>query len=168
MIKNILVDRMRGEADWTLSQFHFDGIKKGVGVEDEYRLIKVKGETRIPDGIYKMGLRVSPKFSSSYYRDDEGNLISSKDRKTPEQSAKYHTAHEMIWVLNVPGFEFVLWHWGNTDDDTDGCYIVGSVFGALGTQKGVAYSRAKYVEIYPELWRSIKAGEVDVEYRSAA
>ncbi len=165
MIKKVLVARQPSAPDWTLSEFYFDGIKKGVGVEDEYRAVKVKGETRVPEGSYPLGMRVSPKFSSSYYRDDEGNLISAKDRISTAQRTKYHTQHEMIWVQNVPNFDFILLHWGNTDDDTDGCYCVGSTFAPFGVQKGVAGSRAKYMEIYPELWRAVKAGGVSIQYK---
>ncbi len=162
----VTVLRQPSEADWTLSSFLFDDKQMGVGVEDEKREVKVKGETRIPEGVYKMDLRVSPKFSYSYYRDDDGNLIETKARTTIELQNKYHTAHEMIWVKDVPDFEFILWHWGNTDDDTDGCYIVGSTFGVIDKQKAVLASRDKYKEVYPILFKAIKKGGVTVEYKS--
>lgn len=172
-VSNVLVLRNPSTPDWTLSNFYFDGKEKGKGVEDEKRAIKKKGETCISLGIYNFGLRFSPKFSKEYYRDDEGNLILAKERKTPEQIAKYHTMHEMLWVLNVKDFEFILWHWGNTDEDTDGCYIVGSVFGKTKGKDGVLNSRKKYTEIYPILFRSIKEAEkagkfVTVEYKEVA
>lgn len=169
-IKKVLVLRQPSKLDWTLSDFYFDAFRMGVGVEDEKRETKVHGETRIPNGIYNLGLRNSPKFSNSYFRDDEGNLISAKERKTPEQIAMYHTPHEMIWVMDVPGFEYILWHWGNTDLDTHGCYIVGSVFGSSNGRDGVTNSRKKYTEIYPILWRSIRETKtgVTVEYKEAA
>lgn len=157
-VEIITVNRMKSEPDWTLSKFLFDGKEKGVGVEDEKREVKVKGETRIWAGSYIMGLRTSPKFSKSYYRNDKGELIHATDRILPEQIAEYHTAHEMIWVMNVLNFEFILWHWGNTAKDTEGCYIVGSVFGKVGSQRAVLNSRKKYMEIYPIIWRSIKEG----------
>jgi hypothetical protein len=164
-ISNVLVLRKPSEPDWTLSRFFFDGKEKGVGVEDEKREVKVHGETCIPCDTYDMGLRNSPKFSHFFYRDDEGNLLEEKMRVTKENKAKYHTPHELVWVMNVPGFEFILWHWGNSDDDTHGCYIVGSIFGTITDQKGVLASKMKYKEIYPILWRSIKAGKVTVEYK---
>lgn len=159
----IIVERFDSEKDWTLSEFFIDNIKKGLGVEDEKRSVKVKGETRIPAGIYELGLRQSPKFSSSYYVDKDGNLSQIK-------SDRFARAHELIWVKDIPGFEFVLWHWGNTDDDTDGCYIVGSSTSTFNGQKGVGGSRAKYVEIYPIIWKMIKEAQekgkkIYVEYR---
>lgn len=162
----IFVDRLPSEKDWTLSNFLSNDLAiSGVGVEDEKRGTKVKGETCIANGTYPLALRHSPKFSSSYFRDDDGFILSAKERTTPELKARYHTAHEMIWVTGVKDFEYILWHWGNTDDDTDGCYIVGSVFAPIKAQKGVANSRKKYVEIYPKIWNAIKSRGVEVTYR---
>lgn len=172
-VSNVTVIRKPSAKDWTLSTFQFDGIQKGVGCEDEKRAVKVKGETCIACGLYFFDLRHSPKFSGSYFRDDNGNLILAKERITPEQKAKFHTAHEMLWVRDPKDFEFILWHWGNDDDDTDGCYLVGSVFGKSKGQDGILNSRKKYTEIYPILWRSIQAGKkigkrVSVLYKEAA
>lgn len=165
-ILKVLVLRQPSLIDCTLSNFYFDGKEKGKGVEDEKREVKLRGETCIPDGKYTFGLRPSPRFSKEYYRDDEGNLIRAKHRTTEALKAKYHTMHEMVWVLNVPNFQYILWHWGNTDDDTDGCYIVGSVFATIHGQKGVGASRKKYEEIYPILYRAIKGAGATVEYRT--
>lgn len=164
-IFRVTVLRDESEADWTLSDFHFNGVHKGVGVEDEKREVKIKGETRIANDLYDMELRYSPKFSNSYLRDDNGNIKRSKYVKTDEDKAKYHTPHEMIWVRHVVNFQYILWHWGNTDDDTGGCYCVGTSKGVFGKQKGVTESRKKYEEIYPILWRAIKEGKVTVEYK---
>ena len=166
-MKKITVERQTSAKDWTLSKFFSDdGLVTGVGVEDEMRAVKVKGETCIPNGIYDLDLRHSPKFSESYYRDGNGNIISSKDRhSSADLQNKYKYPHELIWVKNVPNFEFVLWHWGNTDDDTEGCYIVGSSIGKIKEQDGVLNSRNKYVEIYPIIWRAINGGKVQVEYK---
>jgi hypothetical protein len=161
------VERYPSEADWTLSEFFLKSGNKGVGVEDESRIEKgekkIKGETRIQNGIYEFGLRVSPAFSKEYFRDDSGFLSKTK-------SDRFYNPHEMIWVMNVPLFEFILWHWGNTDDDTNGCYIVGSRFETFTGQRGVAESRIKYLEIYPVLWKAIKEAwrkgeKVYVEYK---
>lgn len=162
----VLVLRKPSEPDWTLSKFYFDGIEKGVGVEDEKRAIKVKGETCIPEGKYELGTRISPHFSPHFYRDDHGSLLEDSMRVTEENKIKYHTPHEMMWVMNVPLFEYILWHWGNTDDDTAGCYIVGSMYGNVKGEKGVLASKMKYKEIYPLLFQALQAGKVTIEYKS--
>ena len=165
-MKLITVNRQPNTSDWTLSKFiSDDGLISGVGVEDEKRDVKIKGETRIPAGIYDLDLRLSPRFTKEYARDENGNLILVSKRTTEELKKRYAFPHELIWVKDVPGFEFILWHWGNTDDDTDGCYIVGSVFGNINGQGAVLNSRQKYMEIYPVIWRAIMAGKVQVEYK---
>lgn len=165
MLKEIFVNRQKGMPDWTLSTFNSDdNTVKGVGVEDEKRLVKVHGETRIDAGRYPLILTYSPKFSKEYFRDDEGNLILSKDRITQELKNRYHVEHEALTLQGVLNFTRVLWHFGNTDDDTEGCYVVGSVFGKSKGQDGVLNSRKKYTEIYPIIWRAIKAGLVHVNY----
>lgn len=148
----IVVERYEPEPDWMLSDFYIDGYLKGVGVEDEKRDQKVKGETAVDNGIYPLDLRYSPKFSKSYYRDENGYL-------NPTKTDRFNVEHEMIWVRDTPRHEFVLWHWGNTDDDTDACYIVGSTFATFGTQKGVAGSRKKYTDIYPIIFQKIRANQ---------
>ncbi len=172
MDKKIIVNRQKGEKDWTLSTFESDNKSfSGVGVEDEFRAEKVFGETRIDKGEYKILLAFSPKFSPHFYRDDLGNLLPAKEREagTPEIKAKYHTAHEGIVLLNVPKFSGVMVHWGATDIDTHGCYIVGGAFGMVGTRKGVLNSRKKYMEIYPHIFRAYqkaKAGKytISIQY----
>ena len=166
-MKQITVIRQKGQKDWTLSNFNSDDNSiKGVGVEDEYRAVKVHSETRIPQGTYQLELVKSPRFSPEYYRDEKGNLISSKDWAIakPEVKAIFNIQHEAIHVMNVPNFTSILWHFGNTDLDSSGCYIVGSVFGKTKGRDGVLNSRKKYTEIYPIIFRAIKAGIVKVTY----
>lgn len=152
MIPDITVLRTVYASDWTLSTFSITGGIKGVGVEDERRDVKVKGETCIPAGVYELDLRDSPKFSKSYYVDKDGILSQVKNER-------FNKPHQLIWVKDVPNFEFVLWHWGNTDDDTDACYLVGTSFAMFGAQKGVSGSRAKYAEVYPVIWKIIQENE---------
>jgi len=164
---NIIVNRQKSQKDWTLSTFNADDNSfKGVGVEDEKRDIKVFGETRIGAGTYELELVNSPKFSHEYYRDANGNLMLAKDwnLSKPEIKGIFKWKHELIHVKNVANFESILWHWGNTDLDTYGCYIVGSVFGKTKGRDGVLNSRKKYTEIYPIIFRAIKKGIVKVTY----
>lgn len=166
-MKEIFVNRNKGAADWTLSTFESDDkTVKGVGVEDEFRTVKIKGETRIDAGRYLLALTNSPKFSHEYYRDENGEIISTKEWKaaTKEIQTRYAWPHELITVTGVKNFDRILWHWGNTDLDTDGCYVVGSVFGKTGNRDGVINSRKKYTEIYPFIWRALRAGSVHVNY----
>lgn len=163
MTPQITVERFPSAPDWTLSEFFINGVKKGVGVEDEKRDVKVFGETRIKNKVYELDLVYSPKFSNSYFMDVNGNLSTTKDNR-------FTAPHLLIHVMNVDEFGHVLWHWGNTDLDTNACYIVGSYFAYFKDREGVAGSRVKYVEIYPIIYQLItnnrlKGIKTFVEYK---
>lgn len=152
--------------DYTLSNFSVMGQPAGVGIEDAdgddnkdgvlSTAEKEYGITRIPRGKYEIELSFSPKFSWEYYRDDDGNLIAAAKRTTADLKKKYHTPHELVHVLGVPGFLRILWHWGNTVLDTLGCYIVGTRFGWRNKKRAVLESRAKYTQAYPLIFRAIR------------
>jgi hypothetical protein len=81
------------------------GITSSTSLEDISRK-KVYGQTAIPTGTYKVNLNVvSPKFKDRSWAKPYGG-------KVPR-------------LMNVPGFEGVLIHPGNTDSDTSGCILVG-------------------------------------------
>lgn len=167
----IRIERHIKEPTHTFSRFLFDGKFKykgqeylftnqfrGVGIEDPIRDTKIHGKTAIPAGVYPLTLTNSPKFSGTYFRNEEGLIIQSNERETPAMALEYPTRHELVLINNIPNYSRVLIHWGNTVNDTEGCYIVGST---IGTSKGlpaVLSSRRKYVEIYPILYRAIKSG----------
>lgn len=166
----ITVLRQRSQPDWTLSNFIVNGlngvVKKGVGVEDEKRDLKVHGETRIPNGIYEIEFVNSPKFTKYFFMDKDGYLNETK-------TDRFNTPHLLLHVKDVQGFGNILWHWGNTDDQTDGCYLVGTDFATFDKQKGVSASKNKYLDVYPviyQLYRKNKAEGIKtyVEYKDAA
>ena len=108
-------------------------------LEDEKRDKKVLGETRIPDGVYQLGLRKVGGFNSRY-------------------SIRFEDFHAgMIEVKDVPNFKYVLLHCGNSDEDTGACLLLGDSQennviisdGFIG-KSAQAYSRV-YLKILPEL-----------------
>jgi len=112
-------------------------------LEDEYRETKVMSETRIPAGTYKITLRKVGGFHGRY-------------------EAKYGEMHKgMLWVRDVPGFEYILIHTGNTDEHTAGCLLVGdsqqnNIIKADGF---IGSSTAAYKRIYPPIAAALEAGE---------
>lgn len=70
----------------------------------------------------------------------------------------------MLWVRDVPGFEYILIHTGNTDEHTSGCLIVGNssdIKGFIGSSVN-AYKRT-----YPSIAQALENGEeVTIEYKS--
>lgn len=136
----LVVERFLFEKDCTVGRLYIDGVMKCFTMEDEIRAVKVKGETAIPYGTYELGMRYSPKF-------------------TPRHG------HEMLWVKNVPGFEYILIHPGNTDDDTDGCLLLGDKIGIVKAQTAVINSVATYKEIYPIISKHLElGGTATIEY----
>lgn len=80
------------------------------GLEDQKQFNgKVMGETRIPEGEYELELR------------EEMTPLTEKYR------TRFHWFTYHIQIKNVPNFRFIYIHIGNTDDDTDGCVLLGDV-----------------------------------------
>lgn len=73
---------------------------------DELKKMKVYGRTAIPTGIYRVSLRtVSEKFRNKAWARPYGGRLPR--------------------LLDVPAYEGVLIHVGNTPEDTLGCILVG-------------------------------------------
>jgi hypothetical protein len=119
-------------------------------LEDEQRDVKVWGETRIPAGIYKLGLRTEGGFHNRYLS---------------RYGADFHKG--MIHVLDVPGFEWILWHSGNTDENTAGCLLLGNTqtSNLIAKDGFIGSSRDAYKLVYPRVLSAIESGlDVEVEY----
>lgn len=110
-------------------------------LEDQFQTKKVYGETRIPAGRYGIKLRVS-------------------GGKHPRYAKKYGDMHKgMLWLQDVPGFEWVYIHTGNNDDHTDGCLLTGDTCEQNITEEGrVGASVSAYKRIYPEIANRIADG----------
>lgn len=112
-------------------------------LEDEERNSKVEGETRIPSGTYDITLRKHGGFHSKY-------------------SKRFPDIHRgMLWIRNVPNFEYILIHCGNTDEHTSGCLLVGQTqeSNLIKGDGFVGKSSAAYKQIYPDIARVLEAGE---------
>jgi len=118
-------------------------------LEDEHRDDKVKGETRVPAGTYKITLRTTGGFHARYEK-------------------KYGSMHKgMLWVREVPNFEYILIHTGNTDEHTAGCLLVGNSQQAnFGSSDGfIGSSVDAYKRIYPAIAAALEEGEeVSITY----
>ena len=113
-------------------------------LEDEYREEKVMHETRIPAGTYKITLRKVGGFHGRYEK-------------------KYGDMHKgMLWVRDVPGFEYILIHTGNTDEHTSGCLLVGNSSDYKGF---IGSSVDAYKRVYPRVAEALEKGEdVNITY----
>ena len=113
-------------------------------IEDEPRTVKVNGETRIPAGLYKLGIR------------KELTPLTLKCRELPAYKGWFEF---FIEVLNVKNFTGVYFHIGNKESDTEGCQLNNMSVTLdngefVGSQSGIA-TKLFYDKVYPEL----KAGK---------
>lgn len=94
----LLLQREPSTKQSTPGKLFIDGQFECHTLEDIVRPrgVKVYGQTAIPAGTYQVVLTMSPRFK----------------RVLP-------------LLLNVPGFEGIRIHPGNTAEDTDGCILVG-------------------------------------------
>ena len=105
--------------DYTIGHLYVDGVYLCDTIEDcdrgldqnmtssQIRKIKKKSVTAIPTGTYGITLNVvSPKYSKKKWFND-------------------FCMGRMPRLLNVPGFDGILIHTGNTAKDSDGCLLVG-------------------------------------------
>lgn len=112
----------------TIGDLDIDGKFFCYTLEDRVRApdMKVPGKTAIPAGTYKVVINFSHKYG----------------RRMPQ-------------VLDVPNFEGIRIHSGNTDADTSGCILLGQTKG----QDVVGLSRLAYAAFFQCLADAIENGE---------
>ena len=134
--------RYSSGAESTLGLLFQDGQWLCYTLEDEEREVKVRGETRIPAGRYRIRLR------------NEGGL----DARYRARFPKIHKG--MLHLQDVPNFQWVCIHCGNDDDDTAGCPLVGNSANNNQIHDGfISSSSPAYARVYPPVADAIEAGE---------
>jgi hypothetical protein len=151
---NLTVKRFADNGDTTLGILYINGIFECFTVEDEEKESKVRGETRVPEGLYDISLRAEGGYHSKY-------------------TTKYGSMHKgMLCIHNAPNwkivnagmeFQYILIHTGNTDEHTMGCLLVNdAVSGKTFTGSS---SVDAYKAMYPKVADAILRGEeVTIEY----
>lgn len=104
----------------------------------EIQQVKIKHQTAIPTGKYKINFeQFSPKFGNRpFYKQVCNGLLPRLE--------------------NVPGFDGVLIHCGNTIDDTSGCLLIGK----NKIRGQVVESQETFKRIYPILYKASQTGDV--------
>jgi hypothetical protein len=140
----LTVLRYYDDGETTSGLLFIDGKFECYTCEDQHRDKKVMGDTRIPSREYQLGLRT------------EGGHHERYSKKFP----KDHVG--MLHVLDVPGFEYILIHIGNTEADTAGCLLVGNQI----TKEGkLVDSTGAYESMYKKVAPKLKSGEkVTINY----
>ncbi len=142
----IYVDRFVSDEDTTISRIMVDNRFVCFGLEDEYRPRKVVGETRIPAGTYQVTLRKVGAFHNRY-------------------KSRFPDMHRgMLHIRNVPNFEWILIHCGNTDEDTSGCLLVGYQATVERGDMRLLSSVRAYRELYPLVVDAAANNELSIEF----
>lgn len=125
---NIEVFRTPSKDGATLGKMYLNGIDTCYTLEDVVRPdgVKVYGETAIPAGRYRVDITCSNRFQC-----------------------------DMPLVCDVPNFEGVRIHPGNTSADTHGCILVGMSQGGAS----IGASRMAYNIVFPQIRDAIANGE---------
>ena len=142
----ILVDRYLSDYDATLSKIYVDGVYQCDGLEPDYRKNHAAHKSRIPAGVYKMGVRTTGGFHGRY----------------SDMFPEFHKG--MLHVLNVPERKHILHHIGNYYTDTKGCLLTGDADEKAMT---VWISKNAYRNYYNKVIDAVIRGEVTIEYRDS-
>lgn len=132
----ILIERKWRKEDYTIGILSVNGVRLCNTLEDAVRSEKVYGKTAIPAGTYRVLMNtVSQKFQDRAWAKPYGGLVPR--------------------LRNVPDFQGVLIHPGNTAADTDGCILVGD-----NTIKGqLTNSTNRFYQLMGKLLAAALAGE---------
>lgn len=146
----VIVRRFLSNSNETLGVMLINGNPIAWTLEDEFRTKKIQEETRIPAGTYNIGLRTEGDHHDKYGR----RAVYGHD------IAAMHKG--MLEILNVPNFQYILIHIGNTEKDTAGCILVGtSPIPMDGTDNklSIVNSVIAYKRVYKTIIDAINKGE---------
>lgn len=138
----LLLKRIAKKPNYTIGKLFIDNVYFCDTIEDTDRnleqsmsissiqKIKIKNKTAIPRGTYKVALNVvSPRLSKK-----EFYIKNSNNGRVPR-------------LINVPGFDGILIHVGNTAEDSSGCILVGK-----NKEVGkVLDSKETFIKLYKKL-----------------
>lgn len=114
----IEIKRLHKGSNSVIGELTVDGVWECYTLEDVERDVKIKCETAIPKGTYKVIINQSNRFKKL-----------------------------MPLLLNVPGFEGVRIHSGNTNHDTEGCILVGRT----RSKDFIGQSRKAFAQLFEKM-----------------
>ena len=138
----ISVERFVSDKNSTIGLLRLDDKFQCFTCEDEFREEKVANETRIPAGLYDVKVRAEGGMHGRYAKRFD-----------------YHRG--MLWLQDVPDFEWIYIHVGNLADHTSGCILVGQNC-RLKPHMAVLQSADAYRDLYALVIDAAEAGELQV------
>lgn len=118
---NLELKRLIKTENSTIGTLSIDGIFECYTLEDVERAVKIKNETAIPKGTYQVKITPSNRFK-----------------------------RDLPLLLNVPGYEGIRIHSGNTNHDTEGCILVGTT----KTKDFIGNSRVAFEKLFKKLQKA--------------
>jgi hypothetical protein len=132
----LILNRLRDNGKTTIGELIVDDLTF-VTLEDTYHQKKIYGKTRIPAGTYEIKLRTEGRFHNQYLD------------KIPKHRG-------MLWLQDVPGFELILIHIGNSVEDTKGCILVGM---RADNDDWISESTVAYIRLYAHVIDAFERNE---------
>ncbi len=138
------LERFASDRDTTMGAIRIEDRFVCFTLEDEYRTEKVAAETRIPAGTYTIKLRT------------EGGM-------TQRYQSKFPGLHRgMLWLQDVPGFEWIYIHIGNTEEHTEGCILVGRGATAKRDDMSLQFSTDAYRALYTQVAKAATRDDLSI------
>ena len=131
---NLKLIRKYPATDCVIGELYVNGTFECFTCEDIERPVKLKGVTAIPRGNYEVVITFSDRF------------------KTP-----------LPLLLNVPNYDGVRIHTGNTSLDTEGCILPG----AGKTKNSVTQSRVAFTALFAKLNAAAQREKIFLEITGA-
>ena len=144
-MSNLLVKRIRQGNNSTLSEIYIDNKFICYGLEDAIRAVKMKGETAIPAGKYRLALNTYGAMNVRYKR----------------RFSELHLG--MVEIKEIPNFNYVYIHIGNHIGDTAGCILVGKSWELIEGDYELRQSKKAYLTLYQKLMRMMVKESVLIE-----
>jgi len=149
----VTVKRLFQKYDAIISEVYINGEFECYALEDAARDVKIWGETCVPPGTYKTTLKTWGGFHNRHVK---------------------HKAYRglykgMIWLRNIPMFEYILMHKGNWRGNTRGCILLGKSFKEIFYKKTnrmemwLNNSSGAYYPFYKKVVRAAGRGELVVK-----
>lgn len=140
---NLTLERFKSTGDATMGRLSIDGESFCYTLEDEHRDEKVAGETRIPAGKYRILLR------------NAGGMVGAYNERYADVGHR-----GMLHLQDVPDFEWIYIHTGNTDEHSAGCILVG--YSKDEDRMTIGRSRDAYSALYERVAAAAEAGTLTI------
>ena len=129
---NLTLIRKFPAPDCIIGELYIDGKFECFTLEDIQRPLKIAGVTAIPRGHYEIVITFSARFGKP-----------------------------LPLLLNVPGFDGVRIHTGNTSTNTEGCVLVGK----SRTNNSITQSRDAFNVLFPKLQAAASKEKIIIEIK---